>query len=199
MDLAVLKDSVRLKMYYYWQEILTRAVSNRVNQNMVLSQEALKRAEEIGLNLAILWKSETINYIIFEQMLLAALFDNIGIPDEILLKKYGLTDDERKIMEDHPRLAFDAAVLCELGLPTTLIGIHHERLDGKGYPRQKEITGWPEQIFIFVIKFSALINSRPWRGGFNLTDACKMLKADQGLVSPEITKGIMGVFKYEYR
>jgi len=199
MNLAELRDSICLQIIYELGQLKPWAEKNRIEHRIVLSEEAFSRVAEICLNLAILWKSETIDYFMFKQMLKAALFDNIGIAEEILLKKGPLTDDEIRIVKDHPRLAFDTAALCNLGLSTTFVGIHHERADGKGYPRQIEITEWIKQVFIFVIQFTALTSPRPWRPNLSLAETCQILKDDQGLVDPEIAKGIMGVFKQEYR
>lgn len=67
-----------------------------------------------------------------------------GIPDEILLKKGPLTDDERRVMMRHPLIgkATLEAVSHELGddhrgqvhMGMDICEYHHERWDGTGYP-----------------------------------------------------------------
>jgi len=59
----------------------------------------------------------------------------IGIPDEILNKDSGLTDEEWVIMRRHPEIGESIIKpvkslqhLCDL------IRHHHEKLDGSGYP-----------------------------------------------------------------
>lgn len=71
----------------------------------------------------------------------AALLHDVGeirIPKEILEKRNrGLAPEERKIMEKHTQ--YGADILREnRGIPAAAIDVafsHHERVDGKGYPR----------------------------------------------------------------
>jgi HD-GYP domain-containing protein (c-di-GMP phosphodiesterase class II) len=59
----------------------------------------------------------------------------IRIPDSILLKPAKLTDEERRVMETHPRLGFDILrALSEYEKVLDLVLTHHERYDGRGYP-----------------------------------------------------------------
>ena len=61
----------------------------------------------------------------------------IGIPDAILLKPGPLTSEERRVMQEHPRIGArilrgsDAEVLRVGGM---IALSHHERWDGTGYP-----------------------------------------------------------------
>jgi putative nucleotidyltransferase with HDIG domain len=69
---------------------------------------------------------------------LAAKVHDIGkirIPDTILLKPGRLTDDERRVMETHPRLGFEILrQFSEYAKVLDLVLSHHERYDGRGYP-----------------------------------------------------------------
>jgi putative two-component system response regulator len=59
----------------------------------------------------------------------------IGIPDEIIKKTSGLTDEEYKIICSHP--AIGAEILQNISeIPNIELGAHwhHERYDGTGYP-----------------------------------------------------------------
>ncbi len=74
----------------------------------------------------------------------AALHDigKVGIPDAVLLKPGRLTDEERKIMENHPAIGGDtllemrdhwgASAFLARAIEITLG--HHEKWDGSGYP-----------------------------------------------------------------
>jgi putative two-component system response regulator len=74
----------------------------------------------------------------------AALHDigKVGIPDAVLLKPGRLTDDERKIMEDHPAIGGDALLEMRdhwgaspfLARAIEITLGHHEKWDGSGYP-----------------------------------------------------------------
>jgi putative nucleotidyltransferase with HDIG domain len=59
----------------------------------------------------------------------------IGIRDDILLKPGRLTDEEFRIIKEHPVIG--ANIVERLGLwdrEKSIIKWHHERIDGKGYP-----------------------------------------------------------------
>lgn len=59
----------------------------------------------------------------------------IGIRDDILLKPGRLTEDEFRIIKEHPVIG--ANIVERLGVwdrEKTIIRCHHERFDGKGYP-----------------------------------------------------------------
>lgn len=73
-----------------------------------------------------------------ELLSVAAKVHDIGkirIPDAILLKPAKLTDEERRVMETHPRLGFDILrPLSQYEKVRDLVLTHHERYDGHGYP-----------------------------------------------------------------
>lgn len=62
----------------------------------------------------------------------------IAIPDEILRKPGRLDNEERETMRLHTRIGFeilDGSQSEVLRLAATIALNHHERWDGKGYPR----------------------------------------------------------------
>jgi len=98
----------------------------------------------------------------------AALHDigKIGIPDGILLKKEKLTEEERAVMETHPRIG------CELvrRIPfltqaAEIVLTHQERYDGSGYPQQLAGEAIPlgARIFAVADALDAMTSDRPYR------------------------------------
>lgn len=95
---------------------------------------------------------------------LGALFHDLGhqeIPSQILLKKQPLTPAEEKIYQRHPYLGVELA--NKLGvLPKEaidIIGQHHERLDGSGYPKGlKGEVGILPRIVAIVDHYDELCN-----------------------------------------
>lgn len=100
---------------------------------------------------------------------LAAIWQNIGltkIPREIFLKPSPLTIQEKQMMNDH------VGVSCHLarvsGVPERvcgIIGAHHERIDGRGYPYQlygKEIDP-KAQLLHLINDYAGLRTDWPWR------------------------------------
>lgn len=98
-----------------------------------------------------------------------ALLHDIGkmaIPDGILLKPSGLTDDERKLIQKHPIYAFEMLSPIKFLLPALDIPhCHHEKWDGSGYPRglKGEEIPFAARIFSVVDVWDALVSDRPYR------------------------------------
>lgn len=107
----------------------------------------------------------------------------IGIADQILLKKGGLTETEWKTMKEHPQIGFDI-VNNSSGLKVVgqIILQHHERWDGKGYPNG--LKGQEIHIAARVIALcdtiDAMSSSRPYRENFDWEQIRKEIKACSG-------------------
>jgi HD-GYP domain-containing protein (c-di-GMP phosphodiesterase class II) len=98
----------------------------------------------------------------------------IGVPDGILLKPGPLTEEEWAIMRTHPQLGFTmVADVRQLERAREIILNHHERFDGKGYPRGVARSEIPLRARVFAISdaFDAMVSDRPYRSGMSLEDA----------------------------
>ena len=102
--------------------------------------------------------------------LAATLHDigKIGIPDEILLKKGPLDEEEWEAIRQHP--AIGRRILDKVPAYSEIAEIvysHHERWDGKGYPRGLAGGKIPvaARIFAVVDAYDALTKDRPYHGG----------------------------------
>lgn len=117
----------------------------------------------------------------------------IGISDNILLKDEALTDEEKEIMRQHPRIGAD--IIQEIpALNDTLqvIAFHQERWDGNGYPYGLSGKDIPlsARIFAVVDVYDALTTDRPYRQ-VNLTteEAAKYLEDQAGIqFDPEVVE-----------
>ena len=90
----------------------------------------------------------------------------MGIPDNILNKPGKLTDAEWEIMRRHPEYAYELLSPVEfLRQALDLPYYHHERWDGKGYPRGLKGDQIPLSARIFTVAdiFDALCSDRPYR------------------------------------
>ncbi len=92
----------------------------------------------------------------------------IGVRDAVLLKPGPLTEEEWVEMRKHPDLG--VALLTEVpalrrALP--IVQCHHERRDGKGYPRALVGNAIPldARIFQVVDAYDAIVSDRPYRKG----------------------------------
>ena len=105
-----------------------------------------------------------------EEVYYAALLHDvgkIGISRTILNKTEKLTDDEYKIVKEHPNIG--ASILSSISeSPYLSIGAksHHERYDGKGYPEGLKGEDIPEIARIIAVAdaYDAMTSSRSYRG-----------------------------------
>jgi HD-GYP domain-containing protein (c-di-GMP phosphodiesterase class II) len=90
----------------------------------------------------------------------------MGIPEKILHKAGPLTDDEWKIIRQHPQLAYQ--LLSPLNYLAPALDIphyHHEKWDGSGYPEGLlgEQIPLAARIFSVADVYDALTSVRPYR------------------------------------
>ncbi len=109
----------------------------------------------------------------------------IGIPDHILLKPGPLSPQEWLIMKKHPEIGHDILVESPsryLRMGAVIAYHHHERFDGKGYPRQ--IAGaaipLPARIVTVADVFDALTSARPYKAAWSFETSVDYLEAQQG-------------------
>jgi len=121
----------------------------------------------------------------------------IGIPDVILHKKSGLSDEEYAVVKKHPQIA--ATILKAIGYFKDLIPAiyyHHERFDGRGYPagiRGEEIP-LHARIIAVADSFDAMTSCRPYRESFPLQKALAELENNRGTqFDPNIADVFIGV------
>jgi PAS domain S-box-containing protein len=90
----------------------------------------------------------------------------VGIPDNILLKPGPLTPEEMEVMQKHPVYAYNILWPISFLRPAVEIPYcHHERWDGRGYPRglRGEEIPVSAQIFAVADVWDALRSNRPYR------------------------------------
>lgn len=123
-----------------------------------------------------------------ERIKLGALLHDIGkigIPENVLTKPSRLTDEEFKIIQQHPSIGVQK-ILEPNPLLHDLIPIvkyHHEQWNGKGYPCQLKGEEIPLAARIVAIAdtYHALISDRPYRKGMNVEKACAILEEGAGI------------------
>ncbi|MBN6186942.1 HD-GYP domain-containing protein [Aneurinibacillus sp. BA2021] len=112
----------------------------------------------------------------------AGLFHDIGkleVPDDILNKPDELTQEEREHMRRHTQYGY--ALLRKIpGLPRSFADVallHHERLDGSGYPFGLRHENIPLSVQIVSVadKFDALASDRVYRESVSPFEAAAVL------------------------
>jgi putative two-component system response regulator len=105
----------------------------------------------------------------------------IALPDAILLKPGPLTREEFLKVQEHPvvgdRLCGD---LRSLRLVRPIVRMHHERLDGSGYPDGLKGDAIPllAQIIGIVDAYDAMTTDRPYRKALTAHEAWEQLVAE---------------------
>jgi putative two-component system response regulator len=105
----------------------------------------------------------------------------IAIPDSVLLKPGALTPQEIDIMRSHAEIG--AEILSGgtspfLKMAETIALTHHERWDGKGYPRglKGEDIPFVGRICAVCDVFDALTSERPYKKAWSFDAAVKEIK-----------------------
>ena len=107
----------------------------------------------------------------------------IGIRDEILLKPERLSDAEYELIKQHPVIGTDILSPIEsLRQIIPIVQFHHERFDGKGYPKGLKGTDIPlwARIISVADTFHALTSNRPYRRGVRHDNALRVIREVKG-------------------
>jgi len=119
-----------------------------------------------------------------EMIRLAARVHDLGkiaVPDSVLHKQGRLTDQEFELMKRHPQDGADIlAKFPEYRSGRELVLAHHERVDGRGYPRGLSGSEIPlgARIIAVADAWDAMTSDRPYRAAL-----------DQGVALGELLRG----------
>ncbi|HLF74860.1 MAG TPA: HD domain-containing phosphohydrolase [Anaerolineales bacterium] len=135
-----------------------------------------------------------------EALELGALLHNIGeirIPEALLQKTEPLTAEEQQTIEQHPLWGVEILETVPLLTPALdVVGAHHERYDGAGYPqglRGEEIP-LTARIFAVVDALDSMTHDAPNRRARTLSEALEALKAEAGKqFDPRIVEAALSI------
>jgi response regulator RpfG family c-di-GMP phosphodiesterase len=149
-----------------------------------VTELTMRLARYIGVN-----DNEMVN--IYRGVLLHDI-GKMGVPDHILKKSGRLTEEEWAEMRKHPVYAYN--LLSPISFLRGVLDIpycHHERWDGKGYPRglKGEQIPLAARIFSVVDNWDALLSDRPYRKAWPLEKVKEYLRECAGtLLDPRIVE-----------
>lgn len=115
----------------------------------------------------------------------------IGVSDSILSKRGSLSAAELAEVREHPLLGerIVASVVCLNGIVRQVVGAHHERWNGSGYPRrlERERIPLPARIFAIADVYDAMTSEQPYRNALEPEVALAELDRGAGMLfDPEI-------------
>ena len=168
-------NSSKMKLVEVIKEQLRTNKKENISHIQRLKKLGLIFGEEVGLSLE-------------EQRELKFLCEyhdigTIGIPDYIYNKKEKLRDEEWRIIKRHCEIGYHIIKSISFDKSTAEnVLMHHERWDGKGYPRQIKGKEIPLVVRMFTIidSFEAMINHRPYRKKLSIEQTLEELKSNSG-------------------
>ncbi len=107
----------------------------------------------------------------------------IGVPDAVLNKAGPLTEEEWRLMRQHPAIGLRILEgVPHMDVVREVVYSHHERWDGAGYPEGLHGAAIPlaARVFAAVDAFDAITTDRPYRAGASLDEALARLRAASG-------------------
>jgi putative nucleotidyltransferase with HDIG domain len=128
-----------------------------------------------------------------EGIRMAGILHDLGkiyIPAEILNRAGVLDDIERSMIKRHPKVAFD--ILNNIEFPWPIANIvyqHHERMNGKGYPRGIKGASIIMEARILAVAdvVEAMSSHRPYRESLGIKKALEEINKNTGvLYDPQV-------------
>ena len=117
----------------------------------------------------------------------SAMLHDIGktlVPVELINKPGKLTDEEFKIIQQHPSLGYDYLKKMKVGDERIWPGVllHHEKMDGKGYPTgvQGDKLPFISRVIAIADVYDAVTSYRSYRKPMPPTDAMELIMSESG-------------------
>jgi HD-GYP domain-containing protein (c-di-GMP phosphodiesterase class II) len=137
-------------------------------------------------------------------LVVSAILHDIGkiaVPEQILDKPGKLTDEEFDIVKKHSQTGADIIASIP-SYETILPGIlhHHERWDGKGYPKGLQGENIPlfARIICIADVYDALTEDRPYRKAWSEEEVLKFFEEQKlKMFDPELVDIFLNFLKFK--
>ncbi len=170
-------------------ELLTRVVRLRSPE---LAQHSLRTAElavALGARLGLA-------AVELERLRVAALLQGIGKvgwPDDVLFGARPLTEDEWKVVHEHPRQGHEVISAFVHEDAASAVLANHEHYDGSGYPRGLRGSEIPflARVLLVADAYAAMTMDRPFRSARRSAEAIEELRRHAGAqFDPGVVAGL---------
>ncbi|WP_243425662.1 HD-GYP domain-containing protein [Clostridium paridis] len=179
------------------QEIVTALIS-AIEIKDIYTEGHAKRVKDYSIALA---RELNLSEELIKDIGTAAILHDvgkIGIPNEILIKKGKLTEEEYEIIKEHPLYTKkDLEKISGFGKIVNYAYHHHERYDGHGYPEglKGDEIPFPAQIIQLADSYDAITSKRSYRDAKTSEEALEIIKIESGKqFNPEIVGVALRVF-----
>ncbi|QUQ62684.1 diguanylate cyclase [Kutzneria sp. CA-103260] len=145
------------------------------DHSLAISRWALTMATALGQDEAMARNAE-----------LAGRLHDIGkivIPEAVLTKPTALTEDEWRLVRQHPEYGYRLARMVPgFGVVADIIRQHHERYDGNGYPSRLVGNGIRVEARVLAIcdSWAAMLVDRPYQPALSVDAAAEQLRQGRG-------------------
>lgn len=169
------------------QEYKESVISSLKTALLEKSAETEEHAERLILVCKEIGKSMGLDPQRLKQLELLAMFHDIGkvvIEKSVLMKQGPLTGEEWVQMRKHPEVGYRfAQAVPEFSSIAESILCHHERWDGKGYPRGIKGEDIPllSRILAVADAFDAMTNNRAYQKAVSHQEALKVIENNAGI------------------
>lgn len=158
---------------------IVMTLHNRYEQEAVHSRLVAELCRRMGMTLGLNGQG------VEELSILGEIHDigKIAIPEDILGKPGGLTDGEWEEMKRHPEVGYRLLnTVNDMKELAPYVLAHHERWDGRGYPKGIKETEIPFQARILSIAdaYAAMISDRNYRCALSPAQAIEELLKNAG-------------------
>jgi HD-GYP domain-containing protein (c-di-GMP phosphodiesterase class II) len=162
---------------------LSATVTAAVAENDELAGRQLRRVCRYAMMLTAVVAPEHLDDPQFQYGFLLHDIGMVSVPDKVLANPAALTDPEWALMKGHPE--FGRSLLeriPSLGEALEIVHAHHERWDGKGYPRGLAGDEIPVGARILALSdsFNAMTQNRPFRNASSIADARREIYRGSG-------------------
>lgn len=190
-----LRESKRIK------SMMIQSLQNQLSENSLETFDHCHRmkntAEQIGIML-------NMSEAMMEELELTILMHDIGmvsIPSEIVEKTEPLTNDERKIINNHSEIGYHLLISSpNLAGVGEYVLSHHENYDGTGYPQGLKGMEIPlvSRIVAVADGYDAMTTHRPYRVVISPLEAIEDIKKESGKkYDPSVVHAFIKYFETE--
>lgn len=140
---------------------------------------------------------------LLEQAAILHDIGNITVPAAVLCKKNALSDEERLEIRKHTMIGEEIIDMLdttheqkELQALKRIIGEHHERIDGSGYPRglKNSAISIEARILAAADAYNAMVSERPYRKPMTQTQALQEMQKLAGtLYDTEVVSHLLQI------